>query len=267
MLASINLLFSQENSEDNLEVRQYVDLLNSIEGYVFISKGESRNLTLPFARTNEVFEGESINSLTSMDWYSYNENIVSIDENGLITGNEFGEAIISAITKDNTEHRFIIFVCPTITVISPEGVIYKHQKIYNQKVKVYLTQSKDYIINCVLRDGIDVTNDVTKDGYYESEDLITDDFTLLLSEESRLNSDDVIGDSGIRIQVRGQEVSFVSDINLSNRKIIITGTNRDRVLYDEVLPSNNMIRFLSQNKGIFYINIEGISEEFKIAIR
>lgn len=269
--------YSEEYKNTSIRVEDFIKIIDKVEGYVFLSEGERRDLSLPFARTDAVFsEIESAEDLRALNWSSMNNDIVFVDKDGMAKGQSFGETIITVKDDNNELHNFIVFVCPTVTVKSPEGAIYTHHKVYNQKAKIYFTQSKDYLINCVMLNGEDITDKVKidenedGDGYYESEEPIISNMTFVISMESREENEigQVVGGSDINLQVQGKNITFV---NTDETKQSIVGKNvkikdvkRDKTVYNNPLPPNNTISI--ETKGIYYVEIEGINGDFKVII-
>lgn len=273
LMACLNTYSEEYNT--SIRVEDFIKIIDNVEGYVFLSEGEERDLSLPFARTDSVFSKFGADDLRKLDWSSMNNDIVFVDSEGMAEGRSFGETIITVKDKEEL-HNFIVFVCPTVTVKSPEGAIYTHHKVYNQKAKIYFTQSKDYLINCVMLNGEDITDKVKideneeGDGYYESEEPITSNMTFVISMESREDNEigQVVGGSDINLQVQGKNITFV---NTDETKQSIVGKNvkikdvkREKVVYNKPLPSNNTISI--ETKGIYYVEIDGINGDFKVII-
>ena len=272
------------------KIKQVVDLLESIEGYIFITKGETRELPVVFSKTDEVFSGTTDNALKAMDWVVYDNDIAVCHNNdGTVYGNNYGQTFMSVVDKDGVNHNFVVYVCPTIKIISPEGAIYSHQKIFGQRAKINFTQSEHYQINCVMMtyrgETVDVTDHVAMDeddkvggetdGFYETEFPIEDDVVFVVSMESRNanNNDAVVGDTNINIRVDDYAVTFYDpqDEIKNGAKIRITGQDKKTVVYngpfyDDKTDHCNTINFNRGNSGIFFITIEGVPGEFKIII-
>lgn len=193
-------------------------ILENIEGYVFLEIGEdkARDLSETFGRTISVFEDYNSDQLKDLHWDSMNKDIAWFsNDNGNIFGKNYGETIVTVTEKDGTKHRFIVFVCPTVTVISPDGAVYTHQKIYNQKLKIDFSQSDNFNINTVMAsyDGqiFDVTDSIDpQNGHMESERQITSDveFTVTLEEDVE---DVLLGNYPIRLGVLNGKIYIMTD--------------------------------------------------------
>lgn len=195
------------------KAKEILKQLEQIEGYIFLEKGDdkSRKLTDTFGRTDKVFKGKDEVALADMEWEVLNTDIASIELNdGEIKGNKYGQTILK-VTDGDEEHYFIVCVCPTISIVSPEGVIYTHQKVYNSKTKVDFTQSDHFTINSVMAkydtndngqfDVYDITDNIDKEtGHYESDLTITSDvfYTVTLEEDT---DDNILSQSPFRILV------------------------------------------------------------------
>ena len=264
-------------------MRATLDVLNSIEGYVFIEKGadKSRDLTATFTRTDAATEaGINADDLKALDWRAYNENIVEVTDEGVITGLKFGETIVEMTEEDGTIHNYIVFVCPTVTVISPDGVIYTHQKIYNQKMKIDFSQSAKYVINCVMAeyDGnvYDVTDMIDPEtGHYESNDQITSDVYYTVSMERDLD-DNFLSKTPIRVMVANGVVEFVAEEGLlENSTIEMTDLKGGVILAG---AASSYVDFGGETprltpeiaEGIYFLNVTvagGETYNYKIIIK
>ena len=272
-----------------VEATNVVELLSSVEGYVFITLGEERNLRNTFTRTEEVFQGETDTSLARMSWHVFNEKVATVDnDDGILYGKSYGNTLLRVTDADNTKHYFIVFVTPTITVVTPEGAVYTHQKIYNDKAHIKLSQSREYVINCVMRDGVDITpedislNNGAKggfdnskedkitlhegpdDGYgygeYVSAREITSDVLLTVTlEDRKFNTEGQLYRSGIRVRVDGMKVSIVDAKGnpIGNEKVTITSVN-GQVVYDEKLPESGVIVFNPDVTGVYFLSFDEI---------
>lgn len=258
-----------------------VEMLSKVEGYIFVTRGETRDLSLTFTRTDMVFDGVDEGSFADMSWFVYNPKIASVPgDDGQLVGNEFGNTLLR-ITHDGEEHWYIVFVCPTITVVSPEGTIYTHQKIFNEKAIVNLSQSKDYRINCVMSGAGDITDDIIfheEDEYgygygeYVSNNKITGNVNLTLTLESRT---EYLEPNPVRVRVNGMTMSVV--IKDTNGKYVPATRNLGKtviksisgdVVYNDYLPESGEVTFLDELSGVFFVtfeNLEGYT--FKIVTR
>lgn len=242
------------------KIAEVENILKSVEGYVFLELGKdkARDLAKTFDRTDKVVEeAADHNELRGMDWETQNPQIAKVDENGLIYGLSYGQTLLTLKNGDKN-HYFIVFVCPTVTVISPDGVIYTHQKVYNEKMKVDFSQSDDYVINSVMAtykgQSYDVTDKIDESGHYESstdqgKDLrITSDviYTITLEKEAE---DLVVSKSPYRFLVAGGRIQLVSadsakqlapaDINNLEVKVtVMKNQSQDDLDMQEVIVYN-----------------------------
>lgn len=196
------------------------EILNSIEGYVFLEKGEqnARDLTDTFYRSSKLFKDKEKPELQAMKWKVINEEMVNITEDGKVEGKAYGETIMTVTDEldvdeegNPKEHNFIVFVCPTVTVISPDGSIYTHQKIYDKQMKVDFSHSQNYTINSVMAKYYgneteptkiyDITDKINKvTGHYVSDIDIQGDveYTVTLEENP---GDNLRSNSKVRLCV------------------------------------------------------------------
>lgn len=298
-----------------------ITLLEKVEGSVFLTPGEPRDLSDIFTRTDEVLPDMNEGQVQDMEWYSYDTNIAKFpwyekDKEGVenkieaktpseIWGLNFGETIIRGSKidrKTNTidEHYFLAFVCPTITVVSPDGAIYRHQKVFNQKARVNFTQSNKYVLNTVqlykgdnaepeditdlvAPDPNDTDNENGTDGYFETQGGVVENMKFVLSMESITDDYEggVIGNSNLKVYVQGKTVKFVQtdgnhNIAMCNVEIYsikkIPDTNGlNEKLYDgnpqaTSDPSVATITFNESNAGVFFIKVEGYTPVYKIVM-
>lgn len=233
MLATALSGFAQaDNKDENVvnpddlviigdKIAEIEGILRSVEGYVFLEKGpeKARDLSSTFNRTDQVVEeARSQDHLQSMNWSTLNSSIAYVNDEGIITGYEYGQTLLTLENGDK-KHYFIVFVCPTVTVVSPDGVVYTHQKVYNEKMKVDFSQSDDYVINSVMATyqerSYDVTDKIDINGHYESShedgsDLrITSDVVYTLSLEKE-PADHVVSKSPYRWLVANGAIQLAS---------------------------------------------------------
>ena len=247
---------TQGSAGKNLNMEGIIEKLEKSEGYVFLGKHDQRNLRDIFHRSGKIDMGgedkPNLNDVLDYHWEVANEGIATLQRDNeaeaiYVKGTEFGETFLTATLPNSTEvHHFAVFVCPTITVLSPEGIVYRYQKTYKQPARIELTKSKEYHINCVMMkrgdsdsDWEDITAKVAygrdsnddddddlevndKDGYYESKDPIASDMIFVISEESSEYYDNnteggsdlgVVGQSGLNLQTIGHEIKVVYDGN------------------------------------------------------
>ena len=282
------------------------EVLTSIEGYIFIEQSKlgvdkSRNIANTLNRRTEKEKDHlteaDLNNL--LDWSVSNSSIASYDRaTHTVTGHNYGETILTLTDANNKDHYFLIFVCPTVTVVSPDGAVYTHQKVYNQKMKVFFSESKYFDINCVLAqyDGkiYDITADIDEHtGRYESKTPIQNDvrYTVTLRENHK---EQLISDNKMRLGVMNGEMKLIpsdskNPLNterLSNMRVVATTVKNisqygeAELVEQEVFSSkgSDCINFnedgihdlnITFNDGIYYIKFyEGneLVDNYKIVI-
>lgn len=217
---------------ENITVEEYVEILNGLDGFIFVGVGEDRDVSRTLGREPENGNEQSV--YQGLTWTSLNPQIVSVDENGVITGQDYGESIIQGIGKsddgvdnDDIDIAYVVFVCPKVTVMSPEGAVYSYHKIFDQQTRVQFTHSAGYAINAVTRDGKDITEDEAfdkKTGWYISTDPIKEDACFCVTlEKTDAASENVVKDSTLKVLVNeGKSVTIVGPDDYINGEITIT---------------------------------------------
>lgn len=280
-----------------------ITLLEKVEGSVFLTPGEPRFLSDIFTRTDEVLPEMSGKQIEDMDWYCYDTEIATIDnKTSEINGLKFGETLIRGTRKDKEnnilkEHYFLAFVCPTISIVTPEGAIYRHQKVYGENLHLTFSESLDYVLNTVqLYKGDnpipeDITDKVAADkndknpangtdGYYESDYGVTENLKVVLAMESRPTGfDGVVGTSGLRLYVDGKTVKFVQtdgNANIATRNVEVFSIETDdkkvnKKIYDGnpqagTKGSEASITFNDTNAGVFFIKVADYDPVYKIVM-
>ena len=267
------------------DMKEIVSILSDVKAYVFLGKGESRDLTKTFSRSEVIdFKGmETDEDHKSLDYEVGNKSVATIDtETGKITGVGFGETIIRVYNpiSGNTQY-FVAFVCPTITVKSPEGIVYSYPKMYNHRAKINLTASDQFMINTVLRDGVDITDKVSgkenEDGYYLSNNPITQDVTFVISEESvpgNYDGEAVVGSCGLKVYTEGNNIYFKDTTEDKRFKSILGKTVHidgpggvfRHVDVVSAEPEEGLYSAYVYKSGVFLLEIDGLSTKFKIVV-
>lgn len=273
---------AETHSAEKMSIEEYVKVLNSVDGFIFVGVGEERDITRTLGREpgNEMDQDD----VKDLYWMSLNNEIVSVDKDadGMITGNSYGETIIQGIGEDFTL-SYVVFVCPKVTVCSPEGGIYSYHKIFNQATRVQFTHSKDYVLNCVTRNGVDITNPENlkdgetfdeKTGWYESPDPITEDVEFHVTMEKRNDNDNMVNtDSDINILVDNNNIVTIDNPTAVAGKTITVTDFWDNVLESNLDATTGVLTFKYPEggknyvkKGVFFIEIEG-DNTYKILIK
>ena len=327
--------FSKEDYQRDMQnklssIKGIVEALYDINGFVFLSneEGEDRSITDIVNRSTSIQIGneENIPSAHELTWFTANEDIASIEVKGediRIKGHNFGETFLIGYGEETVVNNgvpstvikpyyFAVFVCPTVTVLSPTGVVYKYQKTYGQPMHIQFTQSPGYFVNCVMVKGLggdnewkDVTADVEKgqrnnlqakasneqsedegyvvggktnedDGYYISDLPVTNNLLICISEESSgmavndKSNGEVVGSSGVNLQVRGYELTFV---NANDGTPAYGG--RNLLVLDLANRANEGGRIDENGKyvirdffpGVHLIQVEGIPGYFRVVVQ
>lgn len=280
-----------------LGLKDYVNIVDKVEGHVFLSKGERRELAKIVENAKD--ELPNVAPTDELTWEAYNSGIVEIDtENGTITGKKFGQTIVEVKDPEGDNFYVAILVCPTITIKSPEGAIYKHQKMYGSKARIQLTQSKDWLVNCVMladvddegniQEPYDVTSYVDADGTFVTPTNVKNDMILTVSMEE--NNDDFsdndnvdanLGVSGLSLRVNsvkgivefhneneGYNLDELRKYKLSISPIMYP----EKELFGKTLPEKNIVSFGAGNQGVFVLcfkdgNDAVVGGKFKVIIQ
>ena len=265
----------------SIGMADFVKLMESVEGYVFLGLGESRELMNIFDRSDDVWGHLTADDEKNLTFTSTNPAIASVNLNdGIITGEAFGQTIITVENSKGDDIILSVFVSPTITVYSPEGVAYNYQKTTGQPARIALTPSAEYVVNCVMRykDGEwkDVTAEFEKgngnneaDGQYESGSEVNSDMIFSISFETAdvYDSDEngeVVGVSNLDVQVRGKEVTLVeagTENPIKNCKVTIEDSVGNAVS-NETTDSKG--KFSLEYPGVYKLTVTGYDGHFKI---
>lgn len=151
--------------------------------------------------------------LTATAWVTSNDDIVDITKKGKAEAYEFGHVYISAKDIDDKVIAvFSVFVCPTVTIVHGDGVLYSHHVIYNSRPKLTLQPSNGYLISSVTHDDTVVLDELLDHQgtcTYTPEKPITANSTIYLALEENPNggpmtgTESVISDSDVRITISG----------------------------------------------------------------
>ena len=305
MTVSGSVQVKAERIDEDESISEIIWILKKTNVYVFLGRGDERNLKDTFNRSGviEIGESDEFISPSEFEWTVMSPTIASIEQNGedlYLTGKNFGQTILKAEPKTGGETRyFSVFVTPTVTVHSPDGVVYSYQKTYGQPVRISLSENKDYLVNCVMIKGLNGNNDwvdVTAEvgaalatngdddtetivsKYYQSNETVENNLLVVISYESREENEtgNVVGGSGINVQVRDHDVTFVDSKTgelITDSMVSVTQTvyNSDNDAFEEapvkdVYLEDGTIRI--DENGIFMIRLNKYPEagHFKIII-
>lgn len=268
---------------NSIGMADFVKLMESVEGYVFLGLGESREIINILDRSKETWSNLYLEDVSHLTFTTTNPGIVDVNfESGKITGKSFGQTIITIADSDPQSDDIIlsVFVSPTVTVYSPEGVAYNYQKTKGQPARIALTPSKDYVVNCVMRykDGEwkDVTAEVEAgsgnnegDGQYESTSTVNSDMIFSISFETAEHYDsaengDVVGTSGINVQVRGKEITLVeagTETPIAGCKVSIEDSVGNTL---KNVTTNTDGTFEVEYPGVFILKVDNERGHFRI---
>ena len=148
-----------------------------------------------------------------VSWSSDNDDIASVDADGAVTGNKYGDAVITAYNAAGQSiMAFDVYVGPVLTVVYPDGSKVNHYIPYNTQANITIAPSARWQITSASHDDTDVTDDV-KNGKYVSADPLTDNSTITLVaneyEEHTVGAESVGADTDIRILVNGRTLTIV----------------------------------------------------------
>lgn len=297
-------------------MKELVNQLKDVQAYVFLGKGEERNLNDVFGRSNTIVFKKGDLENPDVKCTITNPGIATLTNDGILKGgNEYGETIFTisrkvekkdsngSIVYDNNEpvmiteeFHFAVFVCPTVTVVSPEGVVYRYPKTHGQKARIQLSQGNDYLINCVMLkngdgDWEDITSEVEagknednspknneKDGYFEfaDGDGVENDLIFILSEESyhpnNLGTENgkVVGSSGYNVRVYGNDFIAVVPDNAGADiidTVMVEGLNGEFYRWSSYsgsdLPQDlkDAFIFTVKNPGIYKIHLYYVNDQ------
>ena len=309
LLATACVLGAQANEIATLAARSansmtdVATMLEQTQAFIFLSKGEERNMHDIVDRSGSLKASIFGNENATADWSEFtwtlsNPDIAEIDvtpSGAVLLGKAFGETFLTITdTRDGSEYYFVILCSPMITVISPEGVVLRYPKMYEQPARINITQSRDYVINCVMVKGFgngysweDITNKVNRgkdpdddddldanleNGYFESKETITDNLVFVITHESsehHADGDNVVGKSGINLQLAGKDLTVVDNrgetsTRLANAKF--TYTNVQKTSKEGTLDQDG--KFTFPEEGIFFIEFDSseIKGTFKIFV-
>ena len=258
---------------ENMDIKTFVSTLNDIEGYFFVGLKEDRDISLTLSRPDGSGDAKDY---AKWEWKTMNYTIAGLsrgeEDAPILTGGAYGETIITGTetkedgTTDN--HNFVVFVCPKITIVSPEGAIYSYHKVYNQNTRIQFTQSQKYSVNSVLRydgvhpEGLDITSYITRDGWYESTDQITGDTTFWVAMEENTKANDsstATGSSNLKVFVHGSDVTIEGNNSYTFTVKDILG----KQLYKGTWPANGTLTFDADNQGVFFITCSDSNNTYK----
>ena len=282
IMASVCTMSAQDNSgytPSSNSMDEVVRMLTENQAFVFLNVGEERDLKDVFTRSGQIFTDIEVKELESYDWIVANESVAIVDKNdGVLEGKSYGETFLTVIDNNNTEHYFVVLVSPKVTVYTPEGVVLEYQKMYDQPARIQLTESKDYVVNCVMVRGLgsnewrDITAEVAADeledgdGYYESEETVVGNIEFTISHESKDahkdNNSYIVGGSGVNLQVVGKTLTVVDVNGDITRGAGFTYSDVQGNQYSATL--NDECKYEFTTAGVYFINFDNVKGTFKV---
>lgn len=281
----------------NLDMKQIVQMLQETQAYIFIGHGEERDVWTTFGRSEQIELGGEGVSIADYDWIIANESTAKLEVSETavkVKGVSYGETFLIATEKEPAGHGenwkpavhyFAVFVCPTVTVLSPEGTVYSYPKTYKQPPRLQLTSSPTYRINCVMCNGEDITDILSKgadhpddpnaaDGYYRGSDGVKKDLYFVISEESVLENDnsdtasDIVSPSRTNVQVWGNVVTFFrTDGNYNNiegKTVTISDLDGKGTFRKTITDHKIDIA----DEGVYVLSIDGFNGiDYKVIIK
>lgn len=237
------------------EEPSYAD--SKIERYINLSSGQTYDFVAELA-------GE-----TATSWTSSNTDIVNVSDDGTATANAFGHAYIVAKDAEGNEIAvFSVFVCPTVTIQHPDGVIYSHHVLYNTRPTLNVAPAKGYFLVGVTHDGTPVEDQlVDNNGKYVPEAPIIKNTTINLALERDTSGDPTVGSSSvwsesqIRIYVDGHRITITGAE--PNTRVVMTNIP-GKVLFDENMFWGDYNTVNVIDSGIYIITIG--NEVFKVLV-
>ncbi|MCH5346988.1 MAG: leucine-rich repeat protein [Muribaculaceae bacterium] len=250
---SIQLTVPAGTERDYKKANVWKDMILAVPAFeetLYLSKGNSIDLA--------DYLVDSIDSYTV-------EN--SNDEVAAVTGyyidaKDFGNTTIVFKSGDEVAATFNIYVCPTVTVVHGEGLLYTHHVLYNSRPELTLLPIPGYLISGVTHDGAKVDN-IDENGKYVSTKPITDNSVINLTLEQDANGgpatgvDNVVSDSDIHVYVSDMRVEIVGAT--PGERVLIYNL-QGKLLYD---LTNHVINI--RENGVYILKVQGVT--FKIAVR
>lgn len=202
-----------------------------------------------------------------LDWKSSDDRIAVVDENGVVTGKEIGQVIISATTTDGSDLSAKCSVTVKKITLGDvnndsknnvQDVLITANVSIGKKIEQFIFEAADInndgIINVadvVLVANIAVGNSVTVSAaprFGESHDVLhVADFMLNPGEERTV---DVMLDNTVDFSALQMNLRLPAEVNL--KKVALTGraTDGHAVVYNENTPGNiNLMAFAASTEN------------------
>ena len=202
-----------------------------------------------------------------LDWKSSDDRIAVVDENGVVTGKEIGQVIISATTTDGsnlsakcsvTVKKITLGDVNNDSKNNVQDVLITANVAIGKKVEQFVFEAADInndgiinIADVVLVANIAVGNSVTVSAvprFGESHDVLhVSDFMLNPGEERTV---DVMLDNTVGLSALQMNLRLPAGVNL--KKVALTGraTDGHAVVYNENTPGNiNLMAFSASTES------------------
>lgn len=219
-----------------------------------------RTLTLG---TNATYDFANVNA--ALEWTSTNADIISVDEQGEATANAFGHAYVVGKDTDGNEVAVVsVYVCPTLTVIHPEGSIYSHHVLYDTYPTVNVKPADGYRLAGVTHDGKEIADNlIDEEGNYVSTKPITENsvINLSLEQDSQSSASAIWSDSQIRVYVEGYSIHIIGVQPNSSVNV----TSIDGRTVRKQLSADNTIQV--EAPGIYVLTFDNIYNGIKVLVK
>lgn len=160
-------------------------------------------------------------------WTTADDNIAAV-EAGKVIGQNYGETTVTATRPKGGEWATIkVLVCPSLTVLYPEGVETTHLVGYASPIDVKLGANNGWRVCTASVDGRDITAQIEANGWLLSNMTVTDDTTVNIVTAKTTNPSWA---DGIRIIVDGRDVSITGAGPMDN--VTITNYKDDTKVYN-----------------------------------
>ena len=202
-----------------------------------------------------------------LDWKSSDDRIAVVDENGVVTGKEIGQVIISATTTDGsnlsakcsvTVKKITLGDVNNDSKNNVQDVLITANVAIGKKVEQFIFEAADInndgiinIADVVLVANIAVGNSVTVSAaprFGESHDVLhVSDFMLNSGEERTV---DVMFDNTVDFSALQMNLRLPAGVNLKNVALTGRATDGHAVVYNENTPRNiNLMAFAASTES------------------
>lgn len=194
------------DEDDEPEQPEEPGSMLSASKYVMIKVGETRDFA-DFFKLRSIEYYETANSKVAS--LPEESETLSFEDMGKVKGVRYGETVIGAYNLYGELVATLgVFVCPTLTVVYPDGATTEHLMVHNSPVSIAINPSARWRINSVSHDEADVTDKVDTYGVYKSETPVTANSILTVVgkeiEEPTTGAEAPGVDNGIRVSAVGR---------------------------------------------------------------